>query len=104
MFSLRSYFARALLEPPFEPLNSPYARSVLAAYASACVILDTIRALFEKQRSLMLKAVLFWTNAFTAAAILGAIASRAPDSLLASTAIVDLGKFHLLIRIGFEQL
>jgi hypothetical protein len=90
---LRSYFARALLEPPFDPLNSPYARSVLAAYASACVILDTIRTLFEKQRSLMLKEAFFWTNAFTAAAILGAIASRAPDSLLASTAIVDLGKF-----------
>ncbi|CAG8705478.1 16532_t:CDS:2, partial [Acaulospora colombiana] len=37
----RSYFARALLEPPFDPLNSPYARSVFASYASACVILAT---------------------------------------------------------------
>ncbi|PVF92899.1 hypothetical protein CPB86DRAFT_768710 [Serendipita vermifera] len=88
----RSYFARALLEPPFDPLNSRYARSVFASYASACAILTTIRTLYERQSALMLKAAFFWTNAFTAAAILGAIASRAPDSILASTAIVNLDR------------
>ncbi|KIM27212.1 hypothetical protein M408DRAFT_330132 [Serendipita vermifera MAFF 305830] len=85
----RTYFAGALLEPPYDPLGSVYARSVLAAYGSACAILGKIRSLYSRQPILMMRVAIFWTYAFTAAVTLGSIAARAPDCRLAPTALVE---------------
>lgn len=85
----RPYFACALLEPPFDPLRSKYSRSVLAAYASACAILNRIRTLYAREPIIIVRFSIFWTHSFSAAMTLGAIASRAPDSPLASTALVE---------------
>ncbi|KAG8869565.1 hypothetical protein FRC20_001246 [Serendipita sp. 405] len=85
----RSYFACALLEPPFDPLRSKYSRSVLAAYASACAILGRIRTLYAREPIIIARFTLFWTHSFSAAVMLGAIATRAPDCPLAATAIIE---------------
>lgn len=68
-----------------------FARSVLAAYGSACAILGGIRALYAKEPILMMRFVLFWTHGFSAAVALGSIAIRAPDCTLAPTALVEFG-------------
>ncbi|KIM34296.1 hypothetical protein M408DRAFT_59666 [Serendipita vermifera MAFF 305830] len=85
----RSYFARALLEPPFDPLRGQYSRSVLAAYASACAVLGRIRTLYAREPIIMARFPFFWTHSFSAAVILGAIVTRAPDCPLAATALVE---------------
>lgn len=88
---IRSYFARALLEPPFDPLRGQYSRSVLAAYASACAVLGRIRTLYAREPIIMARFPFFWTHSFSAAVILGAIVTRAPDCPLATTALVEFG-------------
>jgi hypothetical protein len=80
-----------LLEPPFDLMKSPYTRSVLAAYASATVMLENVRILQEHQAQRMKRATFFWTHAFTAAVILGSIAYRAPDCSLAAPALAEFG-------------
>ncbi|KAG8820773.1 hypothetical protein FRC17_010057, partial [Serendipita sp. 399] len=84
-----AYFAYALLEPPHDPLRSKYSRSVLAAYASACAILGRIRTLYAREPIIIARFTLFWTHSFSAAVVLGAIATRAPDCPLAETAMVE---------------
>lgn len=88
-----AYFARALLEPPFDPLRSIYSRSVLAAYASACAIIGGVRGLYERDPVALRRYAFFWTNTFSAAVILCAIAIRAPDCPLANTALSEFGKW-----------
>ena len=88
----RSYFACALLEPPFDPLGSPFSRSVLAAYGSACAILSQVRSLYAREPVIILRFPFFWTHAFSAAVMLASIAIRAPDCTLALTALVEFGE------------
>jgi hypothetical protein len=98
----RSYFAAALLEPPFEPLRSRFSRSVLAAYASACAVLGRIRTLYAREPIIIVRFTLFWTHSFTAAVLLGAIASRAPDCPLAATALVEFSMWRTwTVESGF---
>jgi len=93
LFLHRSYFACALLEPPFDPLRGRFSRSVLAAYASACAVLGRIRTLYAREPIIMVRFSFFWTHSFSAAVILGAIATRAPDCPLAATALVEFGGY-----------
>lgn len=86
----RSYFACALLEPPFEPLRSPFSRSVLAAYGSSCAILGKVRSLYSREPIIIMRFSLFWTHAFSAAVILASITIRAPDCTLAQTSLMEL--------------
>jgi hypothetical protein len=88
-----AYFARALLEPPFDPLRGIYSRSVLASYASACAIVGRVRGIYEREPLALLRYAFFWTNTFSAAVILCSIAIRAPDCALAGTALSEFGIF-----------
>lgn len=94
---LRVYFARALLEPPFDPLSSIYSRSVLAVYASACSIVKGIRLIYEKEPVAVMKYAFFWTQAFSSAAVLATIAIRAPDCPLAKPGMVEFGMYSVQI-------
>ncbi|PVF92897.1 hypothetical protein CPB86DRAFT_146095 [Serendipita vermifera] len=100
----RPFFTHALLEPPFDLMKSPYTRSVLSAYASASVILENIRILQEHQPQRMKRATIFWTNAFTAAVILGAIAVRAPDCSLAAPALTEYDRAVELFEVARKGL
>ncbi|PVF92900.1 hypothetical protein CPB86DRAFT_790710 [Serendipita vermifera] len=85
----RAYFACALLEPPYEPLASQYARSVLAEYASACTILNHVRTLYAREPIMIMRFSFFWIHSLSAAIVLGAIVTRAPDCSIAPNALTE---------------
>jgi hypothetical protein len=92
MYLHQSYFANAVMEPPYDPLRSKYARSVLAAYGSACAIIGRMRTLQAHEPRLMERFSIFWSHAFSALVIVASIVSRAPACPLSSTAIAEVGK------------
>ncbi|KAF8237437.1 hypothetical protein L208DRAFT_1247461 [Tricholoma matsutake] len=76
LFLHRGFFAQAMSENPANPLHSSYSQSVLAAYSSACVVLDSTKAQYFKQRLLCARVWRIWSLAFSAAVIVGTIAIR----------------------------
>ncbi|RDB23841.1 putative transcriptional regulatory protein C1F7.11c [Hypsizygus marmoreus] len=76
MFLHRAFFAQAMSEHPLDPLQSPYGKSVSAAYASACVVLDDTRTQFYKKPLLCARVWRIWSLAFSATIIIGTIAIR----------------------------
>ncbi|KAF7976905.1 hypothetical protein HWV62_5292 [Athelia sp. TMB] len=80
----RSFFVQALLDHPENPLKSVYATSFLAAYRSASVIIRGTIGHLERWWAV-------WTQLFSAAIIVGSIATKAPSSSMASTAFIELG-------------
>ncbi|KZV85592.1 hypothetical protein EXIGLDRAFT_653952 [Exidia glandulosa HHB12029] len=95
----RSFFAQALSEMPDDPLKSKYAQSVLAAFRCALYITSSVRALYS-QVPLCIRYFMFWSHAFSASIILGAIVLRSPGCGLAPAAWVELDRVYEL----FEQL
>jgi hypothetical protein len=67
MFLHRNYFVKALIENPTNPLESDYSDSFIAAYTSACEILDSTGRNYDKQPLLTQRIWRIWTNAFSAA-------------------------------------
>ena len=108
----RSFFARAIIDHPVNPLRSPYAASFLAAYRASATILRTIREHFAIQPALCSRFWHMWTFAFSAAVsvsfcmpitlltlpqvVFGTIVTRGPRSALASNAMSELDQACLL--------
>ena len=63
----RRFFARAMLDSAFKPLSSPYASSVLAAYASSITLLKIIREYFAEYEGKALRMWVAWAQGLTAA-------------------------------------
>ncbi|KAF5352033.1 hypothetical protein D9758_009454 [Tetrapyrgos nigripes] len=76
MYLHRAYFTQAMMEYPSNPLLSPYRKSVIAAYQSACFILEDTRNQFSKKPHLCARVWRIWSFAFTAAVIVGTVATR----------------------------
>lgn len=67
LFLHRGFFAQAMSDDPVNPLRSPYSPSVLAAYSSACTVLDDTRSQFLKKPLLCARVWRIWSFAFSAA-------------------------------------
>ncbi|KZP20101.1 hypothetical protein FIBSPDRAFT_790059 [Athelia psychrophila] len=91
LFIHRSFFAQALLDHPENPLRSPYATSFLATYRAASSVISTTIKHLERYPELFMRWWVIWTQLFSAAIIVGSIATRAPSSSMASTALMELG-------------
>ncbi|KAI5123018.1 hypothetical protein M0805_007639 [Coniferiporia weirii] len=113
LFLHRNFFARALLENPIQPLCSPFAASILSAYASAITLLKVVRLYFDKHSPLLLRQWILWTHALTSGVIVGSIAVRGPSSSVASAALkelelavelFELAKSHPVVRSGLPVL
>ncbi|KZP18367.1 hypothetical protein FIBSPDRAFT_745533 [Athelia psychrophila] len=91
VFIHRSFFAQALLDHPESPLRSPYATSFLATYRAASFVISSTAKYIERYPELFLRHWVVWTQLFSAAIIVGSIATKAPSSSLASTAFAELG-------------
>ncbi|KAL5512403.1 hypothetical protein ACEPAG_3395 [Sanghuangporus baumii] len=90
LFTHRSFFARALLENPTRPLGSPFASSLLSAYASAMTVLQIIRVYFEKYPQILLRQWVIWSHGVTSSVIVGCVACRGPASPVATSALKEL--------------
>lgn len=91
MYIHRSFFAQAILDKPDNPFLSPYAHSYLTAYRCASTQLSVSLHFYNKCPLFFQRLTPFWTNAFTAALIVGFVVSRTPHVWLAKTAFVDFG-------------
>lgn len=69
-------------------------------YASACAILGRIRTLYAREPIIITRFWFFWTHSFSAAVMLGAIVTRAPDCALAPTALIEFGKWVPPLRMS----
>ncbi|KAH8110132.1 fungal-specific transcription factor domain-containing protein [Phellopilus nigrolimitatus] len=90
LFIHRNFFARAMLESPSDPLHSPFARSFLATYRSATVILAIVRVNYDRLYLVLLRVWGIWANALTSAIIVGSVVARGPTISFAPAAFVEL--------------
>lgn len=63
----RSFFARAMLDFPSNPLRSPFAPSFLAAYRCASAIIKTTAMQFQKYPELFARFWAVWSHLLSAA-------------------------------------
>ncbi|KZP18386.1 hypothetical protein FIBSPDRAFT_595351 [Athelia psychrophila] len=87
----RSFFAQTLLDDPESPLRSPYATSFLATYRAASFVISSTVKHIERYPELFMRHWGVWTQLFSAAIIVGSVATKAPSSGMASTAFMELG-------------
>ncbi|KAJ7594047.1 hypothetical protein C8J56DRAFT_426624 [Mycena floridula] len=78
MFLHRAFFAQGMVENPTDPLAGRHGPSILAAYHSSCVVLDDTKIQFMKKPLLCTRIWRIWTNALTAALIVGTVAIKGP--------------------------
>ncbi|TDL16809.1 hypothetical protein BD410DRAFT_794903 [Rickenella mellea] len=86
----RSYFAKALIDHPHNPLRSPFAASFLSAYRCSLALLKVVREHFEMNPDFMIRSWMLWKHVFSALIIVGTIVIRGPNSSLAPAALVEL--------------
>ncbi len=67
LFLHRGFFTQAMTEHPSNPLLSPYRKSVIAAYQSACAVLEDTRVQYQKKPLLCARIWRIWSFAFSAA-------------------------------------
>ncbi|KAG7445199.1 uncharacterized protein BT62DRAFT_933002 [Guyanagaster necrorhizus] len=89
LFLHRAFFTQAMTENPTNPLLSPHAKSVIAAYQSACVVLQDTRIQFMKKPLLCARVWRIWSFAFTAAVVVGTVAIRGAHMNLEPTALEE---------------
>ncbi|KAJ7130227.1 hypothetical protein C8R44DRAFT_699355 [Mycena epipterygia] len=76
LFLHRAFFAQVMIENAADPMKSPYAHSVLAAYQGACNVLNDTLNQFTKKPLLVARVWRIWSLAFSAAVIVGTLAIR----------------------------
>ncbi|KAF7985878.1 hypothetical protein HWV62_43750 [Athelia sp. TMB] len=86
----KSYFARALIDYPEDPLRSPYATSFLATARCSSVIIRANANHIRKVPELCTRWWTLWTGLFSSALVSGLIVTRAPSSSMAPAAFAEL--------------
>ncbi|KIM79207.1 hypothetical protein PILCRDRAFT_74553 [Piloderma croceum F 1598] len=98
MFLHRSYFTRALADNPTNPLNSAHSQSFSTTYECACVILDSTRDQYDRQPDLVPRVWRIWTNALSAAVIIGTVAMHNLNATLKPSPLEKLEHACTLFR------
>ncbi|KAJ7253061.1 hypothetical protein B0H12DRAFT_1017793 [Mycena haematopus] len=76
LFLHRAFFAQVMIEHATDPMKSPYAHSVVAAYECACNVLKDTVDQFTKNPLLVARIWRIWSLAFSAAVVVGTLAIR----------------------------
>ncbi|KAJ7481536.1 hypothetical protein FB451DRAFT_1030501 [Mycena latifolia] len=76
LFLHRAFFAQVMIENATDPMKSPYAHSMLAAYQAACNVLHDTVEQFTKRPLLTARVWRIWSLAFSAAVVVGTLAIR----------------------------
>ncbi|KAF5392896.1 hypothetical protein D9757_000804 [Collybiopsis confluens] len=98
----RGFFTQAMSEYPSNPLFSPYRKSVITAYESACAVLDDTRLQFQKKPVLCARIWRIWSFAFAAAVIVGTVATRGAHLNLEPQALEQFGSACEVFRNAAE--
>ncbi|KAF7975557.1 hypothetical protein HWV62_9243 [Athelia sp. TMB] len=86
----KSYFARALIEEPANPLRSPYATSFLAAARCSSAVIRISSGHITTYPKLCMRWWTLWAHLFSAAVVAGLIVTKAPASSMAPAAFTEL--------------
>jgi hypothetical protein len=86
----RSSFASALLENAANPLNTPFAPSVLAVNRCASLLIQSLTAQFEQCPDMCVRFWFPWAAGFSSAMVAGSIVVQSPASNMAGGSLVDL--------------
>ncbi|CAG7847734.1 SubName: Full=Uncharacterized protein {ECO:0000313/EMBL:CCA67892.1} [Serendipita indica DSM 11827] len=87
MYLHRGFFARAVFDPPHEPLRHKYSHSVLACFTSACQILRWMREVVYPYSHLLNRLFGWWGHAYSSAVTLGGLVVMSPGCNLAEQAL-----------------
>jgi len=102
MFLHRGFFAEAMSDNPLDPLQSPYGQSVLAAYSSACAVLDDTKSQYFNKPLLCARVWRIWSLAFSAAIIIGTVAIRGQHLNLEPPALEEFESGYTMFRSAAE--
>ncbi|KAK1233165.1 hypothetical protein PQX77_003700 [Marasmius sp. AFHP31] len=90
MYIHRSFFVKAIMDYPYDPMSSPYASSFLATFRDASTIIDLdVRAFFQDPSWLGRCWGVFGTL-LAAGVIVGSIVTRCPSNNMTHKAFNDL--------------
>ncbi|PVG01914.1 hypothetical protein CPB86DRAFT_870615 [Serendipita vermifera] len=87
MYLHRGFFARAVFDPPHDPLRHKFAHSVLAVYTSAGQILKWFKELVYSYPHILSRVFGWWGHAYSSAVTLGGLVTMAPGCNLADQAL-----------------
>lgn len=96
----RGFFAHALFQCPTDPLTSKFAASVYAAFGAACRIIQRSRDYHSRRPLIMKRSNIMYSHTFSAAVIVGAIATQAPQCSLATAALHELDTACAIFKFG----
>jgi hypothetical protein len=99
----RSYVVQALLDNPTNPLNTPYAPSVLAANRSSSLLIQSLSQQFQKCPDICSRVTYIWSHGFSAAMVAGSIVERSPSAVMAVGALADLNMAVQMFQQGAER-
>ncbi|KAF8577043.1 hypothetical protein K439DRAFT_1622389 [Ramaria rubella] len=94
----RRYFARAVSDYPTDILGCRFGPSVLATYRSASMYITLMRSLCALQPELPSKFVVFWNHLLASSIVVGSVATKCPQSVLAPSAISELESCYVLFE------
>lgn len=99
----RGFFAHALFQSPTDPLQSKFAASVYSAFGAACRIIQRAQDYFTRRAAIMKRSSIMYSHTFSAAIIVGAIATQAPQCSLATAAIRELDTACAIFKSGKDN-
>ncbi|KAG8857936.1 hypothetical protein FRB91_010632 [Serendipita sp. 411] len=89
MYLHRGFFARAVFDPPHDPLRHRFSHSVLACFTSACQLLKGMREIIYPYSHLLNRIFGWWGHAYSSAVTLGGLVAMAPGCNLADQALKE---------------
>lgn len=89
MYLHRGFFAKAVFDPPHDPLRHKFAHSVLAAYTSATQILKWLNEIITSYSHILNRIFGWWGHAYSSAVTLGGLVVMAPACNLAEQALKE---------------
>jgi len=72
----RTFFAKAIIDYPDDPLKSPFAVSFVTAYRSATILLQAMREGHRMLSPMMQRLWIVWAHVLCAAVIVGSVVAR----------------------------
>ncbi|KAF7985867.1 hypothetical protein HWV62_43728 [Athelia sp. TMB] len=86
----KSYFARALIDYPADPLRSPYSTSFLATFRCSSAVIRLSAEHMKGSPELCMRWWTLWAHLFSSSLVCGLIVTRAPSSSIAPAAFIEL--------------
>lgn len=96
----RKYFVQALNGPEKLHQRHEYAPSVVAVFRGSIRLISIVETLYSQEQDMTVRFLSFWLNAFSGAAALFFLVTRAPHACLAPMALQELDRALKLFKFA----